>query len=94
MDSILFLRITELYEDHHPNMFVRPFMPDTAVIDNGGLSACPTRFQDDRREPSRPPIWALRDKTIVWLLDATSIMSTKIADSCSSVLIPLSEKAT
>jgi len=91
---ILRIGLIKFYQDHHPHTPSRPFMPETADIDRLGFSACPTRLQNDGREPFRLPIKAPRAKRIGWFLDAPSIISTEAPNSCSSLSVQLFKEAT
>ena len=91
---ILGIGLIELYQDHHPHLPFRPFMPETADIDRLRFSASPTRLQNDGRELCRLPIRAPREKRIGRLLDAISIVINETPISCSSFLVKLFKEAT
>ena len=86
---ILFIRPTELYEDHNPNLTSRPFMPETTVINRFGFRARPIQLQDNRREVAPQSFGLTREKCIVWLLHTASISSSELSDSCSGSLVLL-----
>ena len=91
---ILGIGLIKFYQDHYPHLSFRPFMPETADIDGLGFSASPTRLQNNGREPCTLPIRAFRKKRIGWFLEAPSIISTEMPNSCSSLLVKLFKEAT